>query len=350
MPHTNKEVFLVTGYTPTIEKEEILISLLKKLKQKNIPIFLILHNIPSKITLDLVDYFLYDSYNPILINYKDTHGYYFGVAEQSNPDQYNFVTQYNLGFLENHGLAALRMIWLGLYNLKGLGFKKCHSIEYDTEISSFSEITNNFDLLNTWDCISYNGFDVWDRKELIYSQFTAYNLESYSYKELEMSPENDRKIRDEFLNEKGAKFNGMAEAYYFNLLHKPKNYHQKDYKLLENNTFIDASNNKLKTNINLQSGLKFMPLHHKKSNMLYILFRNNSGKTKDYQIIINNKKLVNKIVENNREFLYCTNILTDKMEIVKGIVDNKVFTLDFNKDINRERFKQTSFIEFNGKN
>ncbi len=351
MLHTNKEAFLVTGYTPTIEKEEILISLLKKLKQKNTPIFLVLHNIPSKITLDLVDYFLYDPYNPILTTYKDTHGYNFGESHHTNKLQYNFVTQYNLGSTSNHGLAALRMIWLGLYNLKGLGFKKCHSIEYDTGVSSFKEITNNFNLLDTWDCISYNGFDDMSRKELIYPQFTAYNLESYSYKELEMSPENDRKIRDEFLNEEGAKFNGMAEAYYFNLLHKQKNHFQKNYKLLEFNTIIDISNTILKTNINnVHNSIEFIPLHHQKTETFYILLKNKSKEIKDFQIIINNKELVNRRLKNNEEFLYNTNKKTDQIEVIKGIVDDKVFTLDLHRDINIERFKQTSFIKFNGEN
>ena len=43
--------YIVVGYTPTVEKEEVLMALLrnlKKLKKSNNDIMLVLHNIPSE--------------------------------------------------------------------------------------------------------------------------------------------------------------------------------------------------------------------------------------------------------------------------------------------------------------
>ena len=213
----SKEVFLVVGYTPNFIKEEALRNLLVKLKEKNIPIFLVLHNIPDQKTLDLVDYFLYDKENPALYNYKDTHGYYFHYFKN-----YKIRTSLEISNYTNHGLAALKMIWLGLYNVKGLGFEKCHCIEYDTGIPDMNEINENFKLLDDYDTIAYNGFDWLNRKSLIYGQFTAYNLNAFSYEELEYSPKTEKKIKQCFLD--NPPFNGMAECVFSTLLMFPKSF------------------------------------------------------------------------------------------------------------------------------
>ena len=334
-----KEAFLVVGYTDTFEKEESLRNLLIQLRVKNIPIFLVLHNVPDHKTLDLVDYFLYDKVNPSLYNHKDTHQYFFHYLPHIR-----IRTSLEISNYTNHGLAALRMMWLGLYNLKGLGFEKCHCIEYDTSIPNMDEINKNFKLLDDYDTIAYNGFDWLDRETLILLQFTSFNLNSFSYEELEFSPKTETKIRQCFLD--NPSFNGMAESVFSTLLMLPKNHLFKNYKLLdESNIIIDLSNKTPFNNNHNQNEYNACPYWDVDRNSMF-LFLNNIGDDKDilFEVYINEtqiyipKKLSPKTWITTPLELPLEEIITISFSINK----KHIYQYDLRNDITYENFKKIS--------
>jgi|TARA_B110000240_G_scaffold27193_1_gene28319 hypothetical protein len=332
-----REAFLVVGYTNSFEKDEALENLLVKLKEKNIPIFLVLHNIPNRKILDLVDYFLYDKENPSLYNYKDTHQYNF-IKMSTNE---TLQTSLDISNYTNHGLAALRMMWLGLYNLKGLGFDKCHCIEYDTHISSMDEIDKNFKLLDNYDTIAYNGFDVNNRELMILIQFMAFNLNSFSYEELEFSPKTETKIRQCFLD--NPSFNGMAELVLSSLLMSSKKYLFKNHKILDNEDFIIDLSNKTPFK-GTQSLYSAFPYWDVDNNCVKLSLANKSNKDILFEVYVNGTQIYIPVKVSPKS--WSTQELFVSLEEIITIsfsVDKKhICSYNLRNDLTYEKFKLVS--------
>jgi len=70
----NEDVFIIDSWTDTIEKENTLIELIKRIKVFNVPIILATHYAVKPEIQKLVDYYIYDSNNDILLE-KDFNEY-----------------------------------------------------------------------------------------------------------------------------------------------------------------------------------------------------------------------------------------------------------------------------------
>ena len=334
----NKECILVVGYTPTKQKEEALKNLLLKLQERSTPIFLVLHNQPSKSILDLVDYFLYDKENITLTNFKDTHAKSINYLSED----FNIFTAYNVGGQNNHGAAAIKMMLLGLYNLKGLGFEKCQLIEYDTFLPDFKEIDNNFKILDEYDAVAYNGFDHLGREGVILLQFHAYNLSKFQFDELILTTED---LKKEF--KKYPKYSGMAEGHYYEYLLSHKNTYFKHPKVLdEGGIKVDISQHEDFNDH--RPTFDAAPFWDRKSKSVLIFVSTLKQYETLFEIKVNGINFTKKLPKGRWE-IFSPEIPLEEIKTIEFVV-NKTYTInfDFENDITPGLFKENSrTVQFN---
>lgn len=338
MPHTSKEAFVVVGYTPTYQKEEMLLNLLRVLKQKNIPIVLVLHNIPSNQILEMVDYFIYDKENESLPTDK-VHGYSFIYNKEGFGGTWDIRTTYDAFRINNHGLAAGRMHFLGLHLAKGLGFEKCQLMEYDTGLPNLNEIEENFKILDEYDCVAYNGFDDLNRYELIFCQFVAFNLKAYSLESFQYNNTN-RKILLDIWQSKPS-YNGIFECVYFDYFCKPYKYYMKNHERLHReNIIIDLSN---KSAIPLKTHIT--PVYYSTDNSAKLFLSNDNSKTLETDIIVNDTIYIRKEILPNSWLLHDFSLDLEEIKTIKVFVDDKLLHVyKFQTEQDYINFKNRSVI------
>lgn len=325
-----KNCFIVIGYTPTYEKEKVLENLLIKLKRDDVPIILLLHNIPSKRIIELTDYFIYDKDNPLLINHKDSH-----AVKWVNFGKYKLSSYYDGGFWSNHGLAGLKMIWEGLSFAKNLGYSKSQLFIYDTDVSDFNVINENFNLLDNYDFVGYTENDPYNRF-FLFTQYMSFNLEKFTYDELNYSICED-KIRKEF---KEPNHNGMGELIFSNILVKEKNYLLKESNILsENGINIDLINPSTEKNI-----FSFIPFEINDSIHIFIYNFLPKDKTRlNFKIIVNDTDLFIQEFGPYEWSFFETNNTLENLKTIEFFINNKfILKYDFINEINKEHFRNTT--------
>lgn len=122
----NEDIFVIDCWPDNKEKEEVLINLIDRLKNYNIPIILCGHYpVPSHIQ-EMVDYYLYDKNNDI-INLNEFEDYGVNSDRWTETSDYTVVNKVDF----HHDYS----IWLTMKNAfmfaNQLGKKYIHFLEYD---------------------------------------------------------------------------------------------------------------------------------------------------------------------------------------------------------------------------
>ena len=165
-----KDLLLITSYCPDEVRENILRDLISSLTKFNdkYDIMVVSH---TPIPLDIqkkVNYFLYDSKNEILTDWDLLNQPWFSPTE-GRIIQSSFLSK------KNTLLAMWRMMILGFSLAKNLGYSKVHQIEYDCKIIEDSEISENSNLLGTYDSVIY--FDTKSNvQDIMFGSFQSYYL------------------------------------------------------------------------------------------------------------------------------------------------------------------------------
>lgn len=162
------------AYTPDVARENMLRNLVKQLEPLNQDLLLVTHSIPPTDIIKQFDYVLYDKEN-IMVPMYETENF----SLYSNEFFY-VQTQLNAFNLQNHGVAALKMLYLGLSTAKTLGYKTVMQIEFDTELLNTDCLKEWHKLLETFDTVVFGAnhgfYDL---------QCNFFNLGSFSYQELQ---------------------------------------------------------------------------------------------------------------------------------------------------------------------
>ena len=142
----NEDVFIIDSWTDTIEKENTLIELIKRIKVFNVPIILATHYAVKPEIQKLVDYYIYDSNNDILLE-KDFNEYGVNSERWSNMGGYQIINK-----IDFHHDYAIWLTMKNAFNLaKQLNKKYIHFLEFDNlpdEVQyrqSFMEYIRNHD-------------------------------------------------------------------------------------------------------------------------------------------------------------------------------------------------------------
>lgn len=128
----NDDIFIIDCWLDTNEKENDLISLIKKLKEFEIPILLTGHYPVKPEIQKMVDYFIYDKDNPILEN-NDFKTYDVSSCRWTVKGEWKIENS-----VEFHHDYAIWSTWKNSFNFaKFLGKKYIHFLEYDNLIDTF---------------------------------------------------------------------------------------------------------------------------------------------------------------------------------------------------------------------
>ncbi len=167
----NEDVFIIDCWTDTIEKENTLIELIKRVKVFNAPIILATHY-PVKIEIQkLVDYYIYDSNNDILLE-KDFNEYGVNSDRWSNMGGYQITNKIDF----HHDYA----IWLTMKNafnlVKQLNKKYIHFLEFDNLPDEIQYRQSFMEYIRNHDAVVYEYSEGSTREENPYSSTYIFSI------------------------------------------------------------------------------------------------------------------------------------------------------------------------------
>jgi hypothetical protein len=167
------EVYIVSAYTPDVEREELLRKLVSQLHSAKKDILLITHSVTPNDIVKKCRYYVYDEENKILLDDK----YKFlawntcmsGATVRSKDVRKTYTTL----------LPVYKLVLYGFGFAKMAGYKYAHYLEYDSEITNFDFFQRNVEILKDHSCVAYtnvHGHPI--------GFYFAFNLDHYSYEDL----------------------------------------------------------------------------------------------------------------------------------------------------------------------
>lgn len=174
------ELILLSAYCPDIKRQDLLRNSVRYLSSQNKDILLVSHSQVPQDIIDQCKFYFYDEENKFLPN--DELKLWFvielnhGIIRSRDPYQ----TSTSL-------IPVYRLVLYGLGIAKHLGYKYVHYLEYDNEITDIDFINNNTKILEEgYGNISYRYINELNQ-ELIEGTYTAYNLDHYSFEDLQFN-------------------------------------------------------------------------------------------------------------------------------------------------------------------
>lgn len=218
----NREVFIVSAYTPDDKREQLLRNLVTKLHAANKDIILITHSITPDDIIKKCKYFVYDEENKLLSDDK----YKFLVWNTTITGAILYSKDASRSFTTI--IPVYRLLLRGFGFAKLTGYKYAHYIEYDTDFDSIEFFDNNIKKLEEGHgCVAYK--NVHDHSIGCYSLL---NLDCYSFEELNFDEE---KILNKFTEHYPNLYvvEQITKIFYFD----PKNPFYKDESLFKEEGF-----------------------------------------------------------------------------------------------------------------
>ena len=142
-----KDLILLTAYTPDLERKNILLNALKSIDKNKFDIMVSSHSSIPEEALEYCDYFIYDKNNTLLFDPKYKLSFWFSC------DVFKLYTTDYKDY--NHMIAAGSLTINGLSSAKNFGYNKVHWFDYDTVFLDDSELIENSTLLDSHSIIWY---------------------------------------------------------------------------------------------------------------------------------------------------------------------------------------------------
>lgn len=144
-----KSLLAVFAFTPDYERKKILDRLLEKLQplRDRHEIMVLSHSEISDLSLKKIDYFYYDSKNPLLKDFDVTNKFWFttDIIDINSSLVYPVSTH----------LAIYRLIYYCIYFSDFMGFSKIHFMEYDFNLTDTQIIENVNNTLDEYDNVMF---------------------------------------------------------------------------------------------------------------------------------------------------------------------------------------------------
>lgn len=146
----NEDIFIIDCWIDTESKENDLISLIKRLKEFEVPILLTGHYPVKPEIQKMVDYYIFDKDNPILL--KEEFRTY-DVASTRWTAKDNWKVENSVDF---HHDYAIWTTWQNSFNFaKYLGKKYIHFLEYDNLIDAYQYRQSFMEEIRLYDVVLY---------------------------------------------------------------------------------------------------------------------------------------------------------------------------------------------------
>lgn len=337
-----KVCYLVAAYTSTPEKESLLVSLLSKIKESGNDIILIQHNLPPSYIQEMADFFIFDKNNYVIDYYPVKNKSNFkcilyskiGVPEIG----FRISTQYSSD-LKYHGFAAMSLFFNGLMFAKTLGYDICHLVEYDTGLETLDEFIENETILKQTDHFSVSYHVNGHSPEMTYCQCSSYNLNSYSFDELDWSQKKELAFQIVDQDRFGAN-NSMIETAFYELLHKEKNSFRKSHDdFIKNNVKIDLS---LTLSEDCVASIPYVDKGTNQVNIFCLYKKKQKEGTRRLMFVVNGNPLYQELAsQGNWVFFPICNL--DDLETIDFYLDDSlVKRYDFINEIDKIHFSHNS--------
>jgi hypothetical protein len=129
-----KEIYFITAYTPTFDRQQALRNLVHSIKEQGKEILVISHSTIAKDIEDMCDYTIFDRENKLI--YDSTTQYWSSSVMNNLRFEYiNLNSSYTI-------LPVYKLFLGGLAYLKSLNYDIVHFLEYDCEIKDFTYFEN----------------------------------------------------------------------------------------------------------------------------------------------------------------------------------------------------------------
>lgn len=148
----NKNLILLTAYTPDSQRKNILLDALKSIDKNKFDIMVSSHSSIPEEAFEYCDYFVYDKNNTLLFDTKYKLSFWFSC------NTFKIFTSEYKDY--NHIIAAGSLTINGLSSAKNFGYNKVHWFDYDTIFLDDSELIENSILLDSHSIIWYRHPDL----------------------------------------------------------------------------------------------------------------------------------------------------------------------------------------------
>jgi hypothetical protein len=312
-----KDLILLTTYTPDSQRKNILLEALKSIDKNKFDIMISSHSSIPEEALEYCDYFIYDKNNTLLFTPEHKLSFWFSC------DNFRVYTTECKDY--NHIIAAGSLTINGLSSAKNFGYTKVHWFDYDTIFSDDSELIENSTLLDSHSIIWYK------HPDLIAFSGMSFNL---------------NKINQDWFNTSNDVFHSFLNA------SEIKTYEYFNYSLIEqeNNTF-EKSLLSLQDKINVSRYSADEPdwavvVYNEVSEDFIFFNFNKTGTDNNINIVINNSQ-IKSILTQQKQSYYTESIGKAKdIQYIKIIMNNKVIKdYDFSI-INKEEYILKNKIQY----
>jgi hypothetical protein len=171
-----KEIYLITAYTPTFKKQQVLRSLVDSISKQGKDIMVISHSPIPKDIEEMCKYTIFDSENKLIY---DTDTQYWSHTKIAN---------IGFRFINLKSAATLLACWTlqsgGFAYLKALGYNIVHYLEYDSEINDFTHFVEAKELIcgGEYDLVGFKPLNHEETPHLLFP--ITFNLRKLSFEQL----------------------------------------------------------------------------------------------------------------------------------------------------------------------
>lgn len=219
-----KDVCLIAAYTPDQEREDMLRKLTRFLKGKK-DIVLISHTFTPKDIIEDVNYHFYDVENELL-DVRDNYPSFWWFHDTGDMKIWSNDIWYKDADIRTAAvgfqmLPVTRNFFFGMSICKMLGYDIAHYIEYDSIIESIDFMNENNKLLENNDGVVY-----WiEDRNHTHGAYCSYNLNSYSFQELEWNRDD---LMTDFTELLKLPVEGLIESFVVSKMSKEKKILKRD--------------------------------------------------------------------------------------------------------------------------
>jgi hypothetical protein len=327
------DIYIISTYPNSSIKYEITKKCIQSLKKDGKKIMISSHMPLSEELQEMVDYYVYDGFNP-LIKHTLYNNYWYDTSDFRAEVLFETLSKNNN---LNQSLTCLNNIENSISLAKSLGYKRVINVTYDY-IFSESDIKTINNLLNRIENENKEGYFMQfsdNDFDTLKSVFFIINTDTY--KEIFTNPRTPEKYNQECSN---MNCDNFLERYFYKKL---ENY--KDRLIIDHTTEEKLFNGE----INIFSGveyLTYLPVENQKNKFALWLSTNN---TKDDRKIVVNKIVNNNITDTyekdikNRSFFYKIINIKEGDDI---IIETKIIDNITNETLDCEKFGTINHYNF----
>lgn len=280
-----KEIYLITSYTPTSIKQDLLRNLVNQLERNNKSIMISSHSHTSDDIVDKCNYYIFDPENELIKNPEYQVKSFFSLGN----NLFKFVD------LETkiHTIPVLKSLCTSFSFLKSLEYDIVHWLEYDNNIIDFSIFDNNTKQITSgkYDLIAWETFGGESSKDWL-SVPVSFNLNKLNFNQLLFNKE---KIMNDYKNIVDSSRYPFIETLIVDIFFKDLNMLIKD-----KNDYLNKANFNLSQELFVY-GRDFTTINIHNDNMHFVHCNKGNESFNNFDIIVSDV--------NNNQYIKTVNIL-----------------------------------------